>query len=174
MSLEKIAGQLKGLKTKVPPVEQWNPPYCGEMDLIIKGDGTWFYNGTPFKRPALVKLLASVLKREGDDYFLVTPVEKIKITVEDAPFVITQWQWQDDAKQVMVLATQLDDELMLGEQHPLEVRADGEFYVCVRRNLWGRVHRNVYYQWIEEAQTSADGLRLELASDGQVFALGEF
>ena len=93
MSLEKIAGQLKGIESKIPPVELWDPHHIVEKwDLTIKADGQWYYQGSIFKRMALVKLLASVLKKEQDEYFLVTPVEKIKITVEDVPFVITQWQ----------------------------------------------------------------------------------
>ena len=97
MSLESITHQLssKGITStpKIPPVEEWNPDYCGEMDLQIKANGDWFYTGTIFKRANLVKLLASVLKMEGDEYYLVTPVEKIKITVDDAPFVLTEWHW---------------------------------------------------------------------------------
>ena len=96
MSLEAISAQIKAQGDKTPPVELWDPEYCGEMDLQIKANGDWFYAGTTFKRPALVKLLSSVLKKEQDEYFLVTPVEKIKITVDDVPFVLTQWRWQDD------------------------------------------------------------------------------
>src|SRR5215218_8579561 len=69
-----------------PPVEKWNPPYCGEIDMRIAADGTWFYNGTPIGRPALVRLFASVLRRDPDRFVLVTPVERLGVTVEDAPF----------------------------------------------------------------------------------------
>jgi hypothetical protein len=89
--LETITAALTRAATKrPPPVERWNPPFCGDLDMRIAGDGTWFYLKTPIGRPALVKLFASVLKREGDRYFLVTPVEKCGITVDDAPFLAVE------------------------------------------------------------------------------------
>ena len=117
MSLEKISAQIKAQGNKIPPVELWDPPYCGEMDLQIKANGDWFYAGSIFKRASLVKLLASVIKKEAADYFLVTPVEKIKITVEDAPFVLTQWRWQDESKTVMVVTNNIGDEFVLDADH---------------------------------------------------------
>src|ERR1700737_773787 len=89
--LEAMLGVAKAAKG-LPPVHLWDPPYCGEIDMRIASDGTWFYQKTPIGRPALVKLFASVLKREGDRYFLVTPVEKCGITVEDAPFLAIAMQ----------------------------------------------------------------------------------
>ncbi|GHF88510.1 DUF1285 domain-containing protein [Thalassotalea marina] len=158
MSLEKIAEALKASQNKIPPVEQWNPDYCGEIDLEIKQDGSWFYNGTIFKRMSLVKLFASVLKRENNDYFLVTPVEKVKIQVEDYPFLITQWQWLDSEQTVMQLTTNLDDKFILDNEHPVTITDDGLLTVIVRRNLMAKVHRNVYYQWIDLAkETMIDG-----------------
>ena len=89
--LEAIAAALARDKHKgPPPVDQWNPPYCGDIDMRIAADGTWFYQKTPIGRPALVKLFASVLKREGERYFLVTPVEKVGIVVDDAPFLAVE------------------------------------------------------------------------------------
>ncbi len=174
MSLDKIIGQLSGHESKVPPVELWDPPYCGEMDIVIKADGSWFYNGTVFKRIALVKLFASVIKKEADEYFLVTPVEKIKITVEDAPFVLTQWQWQGDAKLAMLAATNLDDEFVLDADHPISIEPSGSIYVTVRRNLTAKVHRNVYYQWIDLAkeESNKNGTELCFYSAEQRFVLG--
>ena len=172
MSLENLLSQLKD-QTKAPPVESWDPDYCGEIDLVIKQDGTWFYNGTPFKRMNMVKLFASVIKREGNDYFLVTPVEKIKITVEHYPFLITQWQWQDESKSSMVVSTNLDDTFVLGATHPLEIDHDENLIVTVRRNLQAIVHRNVYYQWVEEAQVNDDESALVLSSDNITFTLGQ-
>ena len=85
-AMDRLMAALGGAKGRgLPPVERWNPPFCGDLDMRIAADGTWFYLGTPIGRPALVKLFSSVLKREGDDYFLVTPVEKIGLKVEDAP-----------------------------------------------------------------------------------------
>src|SRR6202161_4527303 len=97
--LEAITGALGGLaKGKgPPPVERWNPPYCGALDMRIASDGTWFYLKTPIGRPALVKLFASVLKREGDKYFLVTPVEKCGIQVDDAPFLAVELNGEDSS-----------------------------------------------------------------------------
>ena len=177
MSLEKISQQLADNKQKLPPVELWNPPYCGEIDIEIKANGDWFYGGTIFKRMSLVKLFASVLIREegqeSNDYFLVTPVEKVKIKVVDAPFVLTQWQW-DENKENMIVQTNLADEFVLDAQHPLIVTEQGDLYVTVRRNLLAKVHRNVYYQWIEAAiEVSTDkGTELVLSSANCQFSLG--
>ncbi len=183
MSLEKLSQQLSGLtdgkEKKLPPIESWNPPYCGEIDIRVKANGDWFFGGTVFKRLSLVKLFASVLWREvesdQDDYFLVTPVEKIKIIIEDAPFVLTQWAWQDEAKTKMVVCTNLDDEFVLDENHPLTVNGNGELYVTVRRNLVAKVHRNVYYQWVDLAKEveMEKGTELVFTSAGCEFSLGE-
>jgi hypothetical protein len=175
MSLEKITAQIKAQGDKIPPVELWDPEYCGEMDLQIKANGDWFYAGTIFKRPALVKLLASVLKKEQDDYFLVTPVEKIKITVDDAPFVLTQWHWQDENQTTMIVSNNVGNEFTLDNNHPLTVNANGEVYVTVRRNLLAKVHRNVYYQWIDLAKEvkTDQGIELIFTSAGCPFSLGE-
>ncbi|MDG1752978.1 MAG: DUF1285 domain-containing protein [Thalassotalea sp.] len=178
MSLEKISKQLKQndscSEKKMPPVELWDPPYCGEIDLQIKADGQWFYNGTVFKRLSLVKLFASVLKKEAEEYFLVTPVEKVKITVEEVPFIITQWAWQDDKQTIMQLSTNLDDTFLLSKEHPLQVSEQGELYVTVRRNLVAKVHRNVYYQWVNFAKevTTQQGTTLAIESTGEEFILG--
>jgi len=171
-----LDGQLTGESSKLPPVELWNPAYCGEMDLVIKANGEWFYNGTPFKRLRLVKLLASVLKKENGEYYLVTPVEKIKIQVEDMPFVLTQWQWQDQAHGKMLVATHLGDEFVLNEEHPLLLNENDEPYVMVRRNLQAKVHRNVYYQWLEQAteRQAENCVELVLESDGQQFVIGRY
>ncbi|MGB1201603.1 MAG: DUF1285 domain-containing protein [Cognaticolwellia aestuarii] len=176
MSLDKLSNQLSGIESKMPPVELWNPPYCGEIDIRIAADGTWYYLGAPFKRIALVKLFASVLKKEQDDYYLVTPVEKIKIIVEDAPFVLTQWQWQAQDEQTMVVATNLDDEFVLNNEHPVTINCQDQLYVTVRRNLTAKVHRNVYYQWVDLAQSNQtpQGTELFFTSAGQRFSIGTF
>ncbi|SET22202.1 DUF1285 domain-containing protein [Thalassotalea agarivorans] len=150
MSLDKITQQLaEQSTTKYPPVHLWDPPYCGEIDIEIKSDGTWFYNGGEIKRLPLVKLFASVLKREQHDYFLVTPVEKVKIKVVEKPYVITQWEMING---VMQLTTQLGDVCWLEDAEQLEISEQGHIYITVRNNLQGLVHRNVYYQWIEMAE----------------------
>jgi len=178
MSLEAITSQLSAKdvssKNKIPPVEDWEPEYCGEMDLQIKSNGDWFYTGTIFKRASLVKLLASVLKMEGEEYYLVTPVEKIKITVDDAPFVLTEWYWQDESHTNMCVKNNVGDEFILDAQHPLSANNAGELYVIVRRNLLAKVHRNVYYQWIDLAKEvpTKNGTELLFISAGCEFSLG--
>jgi len=178
MSLEDISSQISGhvggAKNKLPPVEDWNPDFCGDIDLLIKNDGSWFYNGTIFKRLSLVKLFASVLKKEDSNYFLVTPVEKVGIKVEGVPFVLTQWQWQDQAQTSMSVATNLDDEFTLSKEHPLVISDKGELYVIVRRNLLAKVHRNVYYQWVDIAKEveTENGTELMFSSAGEQFSLG--
>ncbi|OUR78932.1 hypothetical protein A9Q75_13065 [Colwellia psychrerythraea] len=179
MALDKISTQLGGTHTKMPPVESWDPPYCGEIDIQIKTNGDWFYQGGIFKRLPLVKLFASVLIKEVnqhvDEYFLVTPVEKVKIKVDDAPFVLTQWHWSDENNNIMQVSTNLDDEFILNAEHPLIVTENGELYVTVRRNLTAKVHRNVYYQWADIAQevVTENGTELILSSANCQFSLGK-
>src|SRR6201985_3426327 len=116
-SLAKAAGPSKG----PPPVERWNPPFCGDLDMRIGTDGTWYYLKTPIGRAALVKLFASVLKREGDRYFLVTPVEKCGIQVDDAPFLAVEMAVEDGTQygRVLNFRTNVDDWVACGPEHPL-------------------------------------------------------
>ena len=177
MSLEIITQQLSSnaLKSKTtPPVEDWHPEYSGEMDLQIKANGDWFYQGTIFKRANLVKLLASVIKMENDEYYLVTPVEKLKITVDDVPFVLTEWYWQDKSQTTMCAKNNVGDEFILDSNHPLFINKAGELYVTVRRNLLAKVHRNVYYQWIDLAKevSTKNGTELIFTSANCEFSLG--
>ena len=125
--LEAITGALgraakgtTGRTAGAPPIELWNPPFCGDLDMRIAADGTWFYLKTPIGRPALVKLFASVLKREGDNYYLVTPVEKCGIRVEDAPFLAVEMNVEDGADgHVLNFRTNVDDWIACGPQHRL-------------------------------------------------------
>lgn len=180
MTLTLIAKQLKNQDKGLPPVERWNPPYCGAIDIRIDDNGAWYYAGSLIKRMALVKLFSSVLIKEStstnEEYFLVTPVEKMKITVTDAPFMLTRWAWLDDAKSIMELTTNVGDEFILNKEHPLIVGSKGELYVTVRRNLLAKVHRNVYYQWLEVAHEKPRGDLTEVVifSDGTPFVLGSF
>src|ERR1700686_1296889 len=114
--LEAITGALARAGNKGrPPVELWNPPFCGDLAMRIAADGTWFYMKTPIGRPALVKLFASVLKREGDSYFLVTPVEKCGIKVDDAPFLAVELDIEDGAEgRVLHFRTNGDDWVAAG------------------------------------------------------------
>jgi hypothetical protein len=134
----------------LPPVERWNPPFCGDLDMRIAADGTWFYLGTPIGRPALVRLFSSVLRKDGDDYFLVTPVEKVGITVEDAPFQAVEMAVEGEGEnRSLAFRTQVDDVVSAGRDHAIRfTRApkDGlKPYVHVRAGLWARVTRAVTY-----------------------------
>ena len=107
-----------------PPVHLWDPPFCGDLDMRIARDGTWFYLGTPIGRAPLVRLFSSILKREGDRYFLVTPVEKVGITVDDAPFVAVDFTAEGEGRaQRLTFVTQVGDEVTAGPEHPIRVGA---------------------------------------------------
>src|SRR5262249_20654906 len=126
--LDAIAGVAREASRKgAPPVHLWNPPFCGDLDMRIAGDGTWFYLKTPIGRPALVKLFASVLKREGDKYFLVTPVEKCGIVVEDAPFLAVELKVEHDGGgQLLHFRTNVDDWVACGREHALRFEPEVE------------------------------------------------
>jgi uncharacterized protein len=156
--LESITGALSrtgGAGNWPPPVERWNPPFCGDLDMRIAGDGTWFYLKTPIGRPALVKLFASVLKREGDKYFLVTPVEKCGIQVDDAPFLAVELQIEDrPAGRVLNFRTNVDDWVVCGPSHVLRFEPQIETgglkpYLHVRRDLWAKVTRALFFDLVE-------------------------
>lgn len=173
--LSNLHQQLQGLGKAYPPVEDWDPEYCGELPLTINDKGEWFYEGTPFTRPQLVNLFASVLKKENDTYFLVTPVEKVKITVVDVPFIITQWH-RDPHNNEIICTTATADTFCLNAQHPCELRLDAKQnqylpYINVRRNLWAKLHQNVFYQWIDDAEES-DG-KIILYSGKKEVCLGQ-
>lgn len=173
MSLEKISKQLGAVEQSYPPVELWNPPYCGEMDIVIKADGAWYYLGSKITRQRLVKLFASVLKKEGDDYFLVTPVEKVKIQVEQTPYIITSWQYLEEKKpQTMQLTTNLGDIFELNAEHPLTIDSNDALLVTVRSNLPASIHRNVFYQWAEMA--AEKNQQLLINSAGLDFIIGRY
>ena len=151
-SAEGLAASAKALKTKgLPPLEQWNPPFCGDLDMHIKRDGTWCYQGTPIGRPELVKLFSTILWREGDKYFLVTPVEKVGITVEDAPFVAVDFEQDGDA---LRFETNLGDFAVAGPDYPIRVVRDpntGEPapYILIRRNLEALIDRKSFYRLVD-------------------------
>ncbi len=138
-----------------PPVELWNPPFCGDIDMRIAADGTWLYLKTPIGRPALVKLFASVLKREGDNYYLVTPVEKCGIRVDDAPFLAVEMNVEDGADgHVLNFRTNVDDWIACGPQHRLRFEPEADTgglkpYLHVRRDLWAKVTRTLFFDLVE-------------------------
>lgn len=137
-----------------PPVERWNPPFCGDIDMQIDRDGGWSYMGTPIGRPALVKLFASVLRRDPERYVLVTPVERVGIAVADVPFMAVEMavEGEGDARSV-AFRTNVDDLVEIGPEHPLRFDADEEGgvkpYLRVRGDLWARVTRALTYDLVD-------------------------
>ncbi len=138
-----------------PPVHLWNPPYCGDLDIRIARDGTWFYLGTPIGRAPLVRLFSSILRREGDRYFLVTPVEKVGITVEDAPLFAVDFTVVDPGPdQIVTFHTRTEDDAVCNAAHPLRVnRAPGTGepspYILVRAGLEARIDRKSFYRLVD-------------------------
>ena len=164
-------GGADGRRRGPPPVHLWNPPYCGEMDLTITADGRWIHEGSSIGRPAMVRLFASVLKREGDRFFLVTPVEKLGIRVEDAPFLAIDAEISDDA---IIFTTNVGDVLTAGPDHPIRIEdRDGapRPYFHVRRGLDALIDRKTFYRLVEAADAATDTGRLVLRSGGAVFPL---
>ncbi|MBT8412591.1 MAG: DUF1285 domain-containing protein [Octadecabacter sp.] len=158
-----------------PPVDKWNPPFCGDLDMRIARDGTWFYQGTPIGREGLVKLFASIIRKDGDDYFLVTPVEKVGITVEDAPFVAIDFEVEADG---LRFVTNVGDAVVAGREHPIRVVRDPESgepspYVLIRRNLEALIDRKSFYRLVDLGEVAAnDGADwFGVASGGQFFPI---
>jgi hypothetical protein len=162
-----------------PPVHLWNPPFCGDLDIRIAGDGTWYYLKTPIGRPALVKLFASVLKREGDKYFLVTPVEKVGIVVDDAPFIAVEMKVEEGANgRVLHFRTNVDDWVACDRDHALRFEPEAgtgglKPYLHVRRDLWAKVSRPLFYDLVELGEErDVDGQRMfGVASSGEFFVM---
>jgi hypothetical protein len=178
--LEAITGAVKRAGEKgLPPVHLWNPPFCGDLDMRIASDGTWFYMKTPIGRPALVKLFSSVLKREGEKYFLVTPVEKVGITVDDAPFTAVEMRLEGEgAARTLSFRTNVDEWVACGPEHALRFEPEPETgglkpYLHVRRDLWALVTRALFYDLVELGEErEVGGERMfGLASGGQFFVM---
>ena len=142
-------------KGGLPPVHLWNPPFCGDLDMRIARDGTWFYLGTPIGRKELVRLFSTILRKDGDDYVLVTPVEKVGITVEDAPFVAVDFETRGEgAERGIAFVTNVGDQAVAGPDHPIRVTRDPETgepspYVLVRANLEALIDRKSFYRLVE-------------------------
>jgi len=155
-SPEGIAEAVRASKTRgLPPVHLWNPPFSGDLDMRITRDGSWHYLGSPIGRPALVKLFSSILKKEDGKYFLVTPIEKVGITVDDAPFVAVDVEAEGQgAEQVLRFTTQVGDVATAGPDHPIRVERDPESgepapYVLIRANLEALIDRKSFYRLVD-------------------------
>lgn len=153
---EGLVASISAAKTRgLPPVHLWNPPFCGDLDMRIARDGTWFYQGTPIGRPGLVKLFSSILKREDGKYFLVTPVEKVGITVDDAPFVALDFEASGEGdSQVLKFETHVGDYAVAGPDHPIRVVRDPETgepspYVLIRADLEALIDRKSFYRLVD-------------------------
>lgn len=144
-----------------PPVHLWNPPFCGDLDMEIRRDGSWFYMGTPIARKGLVNLFSSILKLEGGKYFLVTPVEKVGIRVVDAPFVAEDFTARGTGEdQHLIFHTQVGEEVTAGPEHPVRVKRDQETgepspYVMVRAGLEALIDRKSFYRLVDLAEIRA-------------------
>lgn len=155
-SAESLAAAAKEVGKKgLPPVHLWNPPFCGDIDMHIARDGTWFYEGGPIRRPGLVRLFSTILRKEGDRFFLVTPVEKVGITVQDAPFVAVDFEIRgDDEGQSLIFETNVGDHVTADPEHPIRVARDPETgepspYVLVRDGLEALIDRKSFYRMVE-------------------------
>lgn len=165
---EAVAGGLESLAARIgkgrhPPAEKWNPPFCGDLDMRIASDGTWFYLGTPIGRPALVKLFASVLKREDGKHFLVTPVEKAGIRVDDAPFLAVELEIENRGpEQNLIFRTNVDDIVRCDSEHrlrfePEEGTGGVKPYLHVRRDLWAKVTRALFFDLVALGEVREQG-----------------
>ena len=180
-SAEGIAEAAKAAASagKLPPVHLWDPPYCGDLDIRIARDGTWFYMGTPIGRATLVRLFSTILKREDDRYFLVTPVEKVGISVDDAPFVAVDFTATGEGhQQVLRFQTNVGDLVDAGPEHPIRVVRDAESgepspYVMVRSGLEALIDRKSFYRLVDlGAHEENGGTRwFGLWSGGQFFPI---
>jgi len=166
-------------KSGLPPIERWNPPFCGDIPMRVAADGVWFYDGTPIGRAALVRLFSTVLKREGDEHFLVTPVEKVRIEVEDAPFQAVRVDAAQAGEPALDLTTNMGDRIELGPDRPLAMRAakgaDGLApYAEVRAGLEARLTRSVLFELVElgEERETDGGRVLGVVSRGAFLPLG--
>ena len=180
-SLNDLMAALADSDGKQRPVERWNPPYCGEMDMVIKSDGTWWHEGGMITRAPLVKLFASILRKDEDGRtYLVTPVEKIGIQVERAPFIATQLDVQGTgAQQRLFFTTNMDDVIEAGRAHPIRVETDPKTlqpapFVLIRGRLEALITRSVFYELVALAQERAglSGAQLGVYAGDIFFPLG--
>ncbi|WP_117193646.1 DUF1285 domain-containing protein [Rhizobium terrae] len=162
-------------KRGLPPVDRWNPPFCGDIDMEIRADGTWFYMGTPIGRAPLVRLFSTVLRKDGDGRtYLVTPVEKVGIRVADAPFLAVEMQGtQREGASVLTFRTNVGDVVEAGAEHPLRFEISGENrelkpYLLVRGRLEALVSRAVMYDLVELGETiMVDGVPMFSVRSGE-------
>lgn len=171
---------LKGLsevKSKQPPVDTWSPPFCGDMNLLIKANGEWLHEGGKFTRVAMVTMFSRILWYEAGEYFLVTPVEKVRIQVEDAPFLVTGWEWIDtEHGPTLEFHTHTEDVMRLGLDCDLWMatyKGEERPYISMRYGMKALVARPVFYglvESLEQVQTS-EGAGMGIKSAGKSYLL---
>ena len=169
-----------GRGDEIPPLEEWNPEFCGDIDMRIASDGQWFYEGSPIGRPAMVKMFSRVLWKEGDQYFLKTPVEKVGIQVDDVPFQVISVEHEVGEKgPEMIFTTSTGDRVRADAEHPIRVETDPATkeprpYLMIRFGMEGRIGRNLFYQLVELARMVHHKHSTELVVDsaGESFSLG--
>jgi hypothetical protein len=180
MRMKRLEDLLKDVDAQgAAPVEQWNPPYCGDIGLSIARDGRWFYQGGVIPRPALVKLFARVLRRDVDGrFYLVTPAEKVDVAVEDAPFLAVEMQRVgEDREQALIFRTNVDDVVRCGPDHPMRFVIEGggsgfKPYVHVRGRLEALLTRALVYDVVEFAEAGPESA-FGIWSGGAFFPLPE-
>ena len=180
--LETIYEFSKKEKNSLPPVDKWNPDFCGDIDMRIMRNGKWFYMGSEIKRPAMIKLFSRILRLDEDNhYYLVTPVEKVRIQVEDAPFVATSIQQETkNGIKYLYFTTNLNEKILLSNQNPIDIKIDINTeepspYILVRKNLKALISRSVFYELIDLAkkQTIDSAEYLILESNNEIFKIYE-
>ena len=164
----------------LPPVHLWNPANCGDIGLEIRRDGSWWQNGVRFSRDKLVRLFSTILRKDSDGYYLVTPHEKVVVKVEDAPFMgVRADRHESGGQPVILVTTNVGDVVAIDGDHPLRVVVDHQTgepstYVMVRAGLEARLARPPYYEVVSWAEPDGEGKKtMSVASSGQRFTIGE-
>lgn len=170
--MSQIAEAARAAGRGLPPVERWNPSHCGALDLTIRADGTWVHEGSPIRRPELIRLFSTVLRKDPEGHVLVTPAEKLSIEVEDLPFRAVAWEKDPSGR--LIFNTDVGDEVVADADHPLVVdqspTGEPRPRLRVRADLWARVARPVFYDLVERAEVRQG--RLILRSGDDAFDLG--
>ena len=179
--IETIYDFSKRKKKGIPPVEKWNPPFCGDIDMHILRNGKWTYMGSEIKRPAMIKLFSNIIRLDDDGhYYLVTPVEKVRIKVDDVPFVaVSMNKIKDEGVNCLSFTTNVQDEVILSKENPIEIiindNDEPSPYITIRKNLKALISRSVYYDLINMAEEEIidDKKFLVIKSNNTLFKLYE-
>jgi len=179
--IETIYDFSKRKKKGIPPVEKWNPPFCGDIDMHILRNGKWTYMGSEIKRPAMIKLFSNIIRLDDDGhYYLVTPVEKVRIKVDDVPFVaVSMNKIEDEGVSCLSFTTNVQDEVTLSKENPIEIvisdNDEPSPYITIRKNLKALISRSVYYDLINMAEEEIidDKKFLVIKSNNTLFKLYE-